>query len=587
MGKLPFVLNLTLGISTQEDYAKHAASIFERLKQHNVTVVSYVTDGLPYQVAALRLPYPQQDMAEQNLIKEISQNEELENYVKYIQQEFEQKEFDMKKDNNSSESEHRALAFHFACWAHLVRLAFQHAAKSNEILSQMLDTVSIIATFLRKMPNQWKQINGICPRGKNVNVTRAWKRPCDQLPAFIPNDLKELIESMIDADYFKRPTTKQIMSHSTIDQQFRMQLEKEKGFEVAQNKAKVQQQPLSSSIRVVSVPTADEQVYQSYTAQPDPLYLQAVQQQHAYYQAKIPKQNKIQTISSIPVLDTVSSNSLQYSEEIPFGPIVHVHLLPHPDAVQIDGELYKNKLYQSTVVLFDSVIRKGIVKFKVDDDNHLHGIGIADESIRYSQDEEPFARGEDKVLEYRSFGSIKHIGESIDGNRNFYGYPTTLELNMDTDPRTLTFFVQDEEQPNFVYNIPAAVRFWCLRDIPSISAGLVQQIVIRSEVNLVYSSMFDKFRFNPFSLQQSNSIPKFHVSSYFGLITISAEIAILVNWSMWLSFKSMSNVSESIEESPQRNLSAELAEVFTEVNQTSTSVIMMCRFIVNKSSIQY
>ncbi|KAA6315558.1 MAG: hypothetical protein EZS28_055399 [Streblomastix strix] len=105
MGKLPFVLNLTLGISSQEDYAKHAASNFERLKENSITVVSYVTDGLPYQVAALRLPYPQQDIAEQNQIKEISQNEELENYVKYIQQEFEQKEFDMKKDNNSSESE--------------------------------------------------------------------------------------------------------------------------------------------------------------------------------------------------------------------------------------------------------------------------------------------------------------------------------------------------------------------------------------------------------------------------------------------------------------------------------------------------
>ncbi|KAA6377827.1 MAG: hypothetical protein EZS28_026645, partial [Streblomastix strix] len=177
MGKLPFVLNLTLGISSQEGYAKNAASIFERLKEHNITVVSYVTDGLPYQVAALRPPNPQQDTAEQNQIKEISQNEELENYVKYIQQEFEQKEFDMKKDNNSSESEDRTLAFHSVCWAHLVQLAFQHAAKSNEILSQMLDTVSLIVTFLRKMPYQWKQINGICPRG----VQTRWLCACIQL----------------------------------------------------------------------------------------------------------------------------------------------------------------------------------------------------------------------------------------------------------------------------------------------------------------------------------------------------------------------------------------------------------------------
>ncbi|KAA6384060.1 MAG: putative Serine/threonine-protein kinase Nek3 [Streblomastix strix] len=291
-------------------------------------------------------------------------------------------------------------------------------------------------------------------------VERVKKGSYDQLPAFVPNDLKELIESMIDADFFKRPTTKQIMSHSTIDQQLRMQLEKEKSFEVAQNRAKSQSKLQSSSIRVVSVPTVDEQGYQSYTAQPDPQYLQAVHQQHAYYQAKIPQQNQIQTISSVPVLETVPSNSIQTYEEIPFGPIVHVPLLPHPDVVQIDGELYKIKLYQSTVVLFDPVIRKGIVKFKVDDDNHLHGIGIADESIRYDRGEEPFARGEDKVLAYFSYGCINHIGESINGNRNFFRENITLELNMDTDPRTLTFFIKDEEQPHFIYNIPAAVRFW-------------------------------------------------------------------------------------------------------------------------------
>ncbi|KAA6376517.1 MAG: hypothetical protein EZS28_027955 [Streblomastix strix] len=31
---------------------------------------------------------------------------------------------------------------------------------------------------------------------------------------------------------------------------------------------------------------------------------------------------------------------------------------------------------------------------------------------------------------------------------------------MDSNPRMLTFFVDDKEQPNFVIDIPNSVRFW-------------------------------------------------------------------------------------------------------------------------------
>ncbi|KAA6358550.1 MAG: hypothetical protein EZS28_045924 [Streblomastix strix] len=32
---------------------------------------------------------------------------------------------------------------------------------------------------------------------------------------------------------------------------------------------------------------------------------------------------------------------------------------------------------------------------------------------------------------------------------------------MESNPRSLTFFNDDKEQPNFVINIPKAVRIWC------------------------------------------------------------------------------------------------------------------------------
>ncbi|KAA6328330.1 MAG: hypothetical protein EZS28_053731 [Streblomastix strix] len=31
---------------------------------------------------------------------------------------------------------------------------------------------------------------------------------------------------------------------------------------------------------------------------------------------------------------------------------------------------------------------------------------------------------------------------------------------MDSNPRTLTFFINDKEQPNYISNLPDTIRFW-------------------------------------------------------------------------------------------------------------------------------
>ncbi|KAA6368419.1 MAG: hypothetical protein EZS28_036054, partial [Streblomastix strix] len=66
-----------------------------------------------------------------------------------------------------------------------------------------------------------------------------------------------------------------------------------------------------------------------------------------------------------------------------------------------------------------------------------------------------------RILYYR--GWIGHIGdERIEGNGKFIDTKSriTLELNMQSNPRTLTYFVNDVQQKNFVVNIPPAVRIW-------------------------------------------------------------------------------------------------------------------------------
>ncbi|KAA6372278.1 MAG: hypothetical protein EZS28_032194, partial [Streblomastix strix] len=58
-------------------------------------------------------------------------------------------------------------------------------------------------------------------------------------------------------------------------------------------------------------------------------------------------------------------------------------------------------------------------------------------------------------------GSIAFAEESVSGNAEFdKGNYVALELNMDSTPRTLTFFVDDEEQPQYITYIPESVSFW-------------------------------------------------------------------------------------------------------------------------------
>ncbi|KAA6353041.1 MAG: hypothetical protein EZS28_051432, partial [Streblomastix strix] len=85
---------------------------------------------------------------------------------------------------------------------------------------------------------------------------------------------------------------------------------------------------------------------------------------------------------------------------------------------------------------------------------------IADETVKYERRQSPEARGGEKIVGYYNIGKIDHIGDWIEGNAKFYktGDRVALELNMDSSPRTLTFFVNDKEQPNYATNIPVAVR---------------------------------------------------------------------------------------------------------------------------------
>ncbi|KAA6395420.1 MAG: hypothetical protein EZS28_009050 [Streblomastix strix] len=60
-------------------------------------------------------------------------------------------------------------------------------------------------------------------------------------------------------------------------------------------------------------------------------------------------------------------------------------------------------------------------------------------------------------------GRLEHNSKEVSvGNENYNkeGSRVALELNMDSNPKTLTFFYNDVKQPHYIINIPPAVRFW-------------------------------------------------------------------------------------------------------------------------------
>ncbi|KAA6373568.1 MAG: hypothetical protein EZS28_030906, partial [Streblomastix strix] len=147
-------------------------------------------------------------------------------------------------------------------------------------------------------------------------------------------------------------------------------------------------------------------------------------------------------------------------EQVPRGPIPHIAQVPSDEDTKVDGETYTSINRNHSTILFDPLIKKGVMRFEVLSVRSVDVVGIADETVKYGRNENPDARGWGKIVAYDYYqGRICHIGDWIEGNAEFRtGARVALELNMDSTPRTLTFFVNDVEQMNYVSNIPAAVR---------------------------------------------------------------------------------------------------------------------------------
>ncbi|KAA6375031.1 MAG: hypothetical protein EZS28_029441, partial [Streblomastix strix] len=93
----------------------------------------------------------------------------------------------------------------------------------------------------------------------------------------------------------------------------------------------------------------------------------------------------------------------------------HTQQIPSIEDVKVDGEIFTHTKENDnkTTILFDPVIRTGIVRFEVLGINKLTKVGIADESVHYDRDEDSDARGWEKTVEYHRNLGLRHIGTFI------------------------------------------------------------------------------------------------------------------------------------------------------------------------------
>ncbi|KAA6381797.1 MAG: hypothetical protein EZS28_022676 [Streblomastix strix] len=236
--------------------------------------------------------------------------------------------------------------------------------------------------------------------------------------------MKKLVEQMLSSEPSKRPTTQQIMQQETIRVYLKIQEEKEKLFDEKEQSKKQAEDAQAEIARL------REQLANKETVKETPKKKVETEEPNPQIVAEPPK----------PKQTSTSPISVEYTP-----------LNPSTEDVQISGDTFThtNDNENLSTILFDPVISNGVARIEFLNIKDLSRVGVADDTLKF------------KYVEYWSGGDLQHVGEYIGENSSFYeNHRVALELNMDSNPHTLNFFIDDKQQRNYVINIPNSVRFF-------------------------------------------------------------------------------------------------------------------------------
>ncbi|KAA6360037.1 MAG: hypothetical protein EZS28_044436, partial [Streblomastix strix] len=232
------------------------------------------------------------------------------------------------------------------------------------------------------------------------------------------------------------------MQQETIRVYLKMQEEKEKLFDEKEQQKKQAEDAQAEIARL------REQLANKETVKETPKSKVETEEPKPKIVAE-PSKPKIVTEPHKPKQTSASPISVEYTP-----------LNPSTEDVQIsvDTFTHTNDNKNWATILFDPVISNGVARIEFLNIKDFGGVGIADESVHFKRNGVPLQQF--KTVTYWRGGDLKYEGEDIGGNsRQVENHRVALELDMDSIPHTLNFFVDDKQQPNYVVNIPNSVRF--------------------------------------------------------------------------------------------------------------------------------
>ncbi|KAA6377150.1 MAG: hypothetical protein EZS28_027323, partial [Streblomastix strix] len=180
-------------------------------------------------------------------------------------------------------------------------------------------------------------------------------------------------------------------------------------------------------------------------------------------QTPIPKQERKKKPEVIEFIETQPAPIIA-PPQIPKQFDVPFHITAPPGSYYKDEDEYTYTATGNEYKTFalDNILTAGIfqVQFRVNTQQNILFIGIMNSELEIPFGHYPNLQPYRKdSMYFRYSGEICQNGNYLEGNAGmFSGDVVTIEINMDTQPRTICLFINGHQQPNFMANIPASVR---------------------------------------------------------------------------------------------------------------------------------